>query len=54
VRQAEIDDGTRDGLSTAERAELVRLRREVRTLKHERDLLKKAAAFFARESDVIR
>lgn len=54
VRQAEIDDGTRDGLSTAERTELVRLRRENRLLKHERDILKKAAAFFARESDVIR
>jgi transposase-like protein len=42
VRQAEIDDGTRDGLTTAERAELVRLRREVRVLTQERDILKSA------------
>src|SRR6476620_6377784 len=42
VRQAEIDDGTRDGLTTAERAELVKLRRENRVLKHERDILKSA------------
>ncbi len=45
MRQAEIDAGTRDGLTTRERIELAQLRREVRILKQERDILKKAAAF---------
>lgn len=52
VRQADLDDGKRhDGLMTAERAELVRLRRENRVLREEREILKKAAAWFAKESD---
>ncbi len=53
VRQAEIDDGRgADGaLTTEEKAELGKLRRENRTLRMERDFLKKAAAFFAREND---
>ena len=42
VRQAEIDTGTRDGLTTGERIELAQLRREVRVLKQERDILKSA------------
>jgi transposase len=49
VKQAEIDAGERDGLTTDEREELRRLRRENKVLKQERDFLKKAAAFFARE-----
>ena len=51
VKQAERDAGKRpDGLSTDEREELVRLRRENQTLRMEREILKKAAAFFARET----
>ncbi len=49
IRQHDIDSGEREGLSTDEREELSRLRRENRTLKQERDFLKKAAVFFAKE-----
>jgi len=48
--QQEVDGGRRNGLSTEEREELRQLRRENRRLKMERDILKKAAAFFANES----
>jgi transposase len=48
-RQDAIDTGHAPGLSTDEREELHRLRRENRVLREERDILKKAAAFFARE-----
>ena len=54
VSQHERDAGQRsDGLSTDERLELRRLRRENKQLRVERDILKKAAAWFARESDSI-
>jgi len=51
IRQTSIDHGDAPGLTTDERAELVRLRRENRTLRTEREILKKAAAFFARETE---
>ena len=53
VRQAEIDagQGPSGALTTDERAELARLRRENRTLQMERDFLKKAAAFFAKDPE---
>lgn len=50
AKQLAIDTGQRDGLTTDERQELGRLRREVRRLREEREILKKAAAFFAAES----
>ena len=54
VRQADRDAGRRaDGLTTAERREMQRLRRENATLREEREILKKAAAWFARETGAV-
>jgi transposase-like protein len=47
---ADVDDGRKPGLTTDERAELVRLRREKRVLELEVEILKRAAAYFAKEN----
>ena len=54
VRRADLDEGLRsDGLTTEAREEMRRLKRDVKRLRMERDILKKAAAWFARESGSI-
>ena len=50
MSQADVDAGRKEGLSSDERKELVKLRRENRTLAMENEILKRAAAFFAREA----
>jgi transposase len=50
LAQSDIDSGQRDGLTTAEREELSRLRRELRVVREERDVLAKAIAFFTKDT----
>jgi transposase len=50
VRQADIDQGRRDGRTSEELAEVAQLRKELREAREERDILKRAVAFFARET----
>ena len=50
VRQADVDAGRRDGLTTTEREELAQLRRENRRLREDVEILKRATAFFAKET----
>jgi len=47
MRQADIDDGIKDGLTSAEQAEIVQLRRDKRRLEMENEILRRAAAYFA-------
>ena len=54
IKQADVEDGLRsDGTTAAEREELRELRKELRRLKQERDILAKAAAWFARETGEV-
>lgn len=50
MKQDDIDGGRKEGLTTDERAELVRLRRELRTAQMEVEILRRAAAYFAKET----
>ena len=50
MTQADVDEGRKDGVGSREREELVALRREARTLRLENEILKRAAAYFAREN----
>lgn len=49
-RQAEIDDGVVDGLTSAEQSEIVQLRRDKRRLEQENEILRRATAYFAKDA----
>jgi transposase len=50
MRQADVDDGVREGLTTAEQSEIVQLRRDKRRLEMENEILRRAAAYLARDA----
>ncbi len=50
MKQADVDDGIKDGLATAEQAEIVQVRRDKRRLERENEILLCAAAYFAASS----
>jgi len=50
LHQADVDDGLKDGLTTTEQEEVVRLRRDVRRLTMENEILRRAAAYFAKDA----
>ena len=50
MAQADIDDGVVDGLTSAEQTEMVQLRRNIRRLEMENEILRRAAAYFAKET----
>jgi transposase len=50
MRQADIDDGIKDGLTSSEQSEIVQLRRDKRRLEMENEILRRAAAYFARDA----
>lgn len=50
MRQADVDDGVKDGLTSTEQSELVQLRRRARRLEMENEILRRAAAYFARDA----
>lgn len=50
MRQADVDDGIKGGLTTAEQAEVVQLRRDKRRLEMENEILRRAAAYFAKDA----
>lgn len=54
VKQYRVDAGQAEGVTSDEKAEIARLKREVAQLREEREILKKAAAFFVREADRTR
>jgi transposase-like protein len=54
LRQADIDDGIKDGLTSAEQAEVVQMRRTIRRLEMENEILRRAAAYFAKDALPLR